>query len=319
MPASQSSAHSTNAPNRSGRIWASTFVRPFIHRLKPNGSRGTATANRDYAAGVVRDRICAFPAMDVVGRAAGGDVWPQHRRICRRVLAGVFTLEDALMLVALRGRLIQSMPPGSMLAVRMAEADVVPLLGPELALAAMNGPSQCVVSGPIEAVATLQERLTKQGVVGRPLATSHAFHSPMLEPIVDRFAAAVAGVPRKPPTIPFFSCVTGGLITASRRPTRPIGPSICGSRSAADALRSLIADGNVLLEVGPGRTLANLARQQAVASSVIVSALPRPEDDDTEVAACSRPWAGSGWLARQLTEPFDAPARRRRVAADLSV
>ena len=151
--------------------------------------------------------------------------------------------------------------------------------------------------GLVEAVAMLQERLTKQGVVGRPLATSHAFHSPMLEPIVDRFAAAVAGVPRKPPTIPFFSCVTGSLITA-KQATDPAywakhlrQPVRCN-----DALRSLIADGNVLLEVGPGRTLANLARQQTAASSVVVLALPRPEDDDTEVAALLTA-VGRLWLA----------------------
>jgi amino acid adenylation domain-containing protein len=231
-------------------------------------------------------------------------------------LADVFSLDDALMLVALRGRLVQSMPPGWMLAVRMAEADVLPLLGPELALAAVNGPSQCVVSGPADAVAALQTRLGEQEIVCRPLATSHAFHSPMLEPVLDRFAAAVAGVKRNSPTIPFLSCVSGTWIN----PEQAIDPSYWAAHlrqtvRCADALGTLAADGHVLLEVGPGRTLTNLARHQTgAAPTVVVSTLPRPEDDDTETAALLTA-VGRLWLAGVTIDwdQFHAPARRRRV------
>ena len=140
--------HSTSAPNRFGRIWASTFVRPFIHRLRPkrkprNGCGKPRLRNRRCSrSNTALARL--WISWGVRPAAMFGHSIGEYVAAC---LAGVFTLEDALMLVALRGRLIQSMPPGSMLAVRMAEADVVPLLGPELALAAMNGPSQCVVSG----------------------------------------------------------------------------------------------------------------------------------------------------------------------------
>ncbi|HXM57919.1 MAG TPA: type I polyketide synthase, partial [Candidatus Dormibacteraeota bacterium] len=92
-------------------------------------------------------------------------------------LAGVFALEDAVRLVVERGRLVQALPPGAMLAVPLPEAEVVPLLGPGLDLAAVNGPRLCVVAGEEAAVAGLSARLESEGVVGRRLHTSHAFHS----------------------------------------------------------------------------------------------------------------------------------------------
>ncbi len=231
-------------------------------------------------------------------------------------LAGVFSLDDALMLVALRGRLAQNLAPGSMLAVRLSEADVLPLLGPDLSLAAVTGPAQCVISGPTEAVAALQKRLTEQAIVCRLLATSHAFHSPMVEPILDRFAAGVAGVKRNPPAIPFLSCVSGNWI----KPEQAIDPAYWSAQlrqtvRCADALRILTADRRVLLEAGPGRTLANLARQQAAAPPLlIVSALPRPEADDAETATLLGA-VGRLWLAGVTIDwnQFHAPARRPRV------
>ncbi|HEX6291075.1 MAG TPA: type I polyketide synthase, partial [Herpetosiphonaceae bacterium] len=96
-------------------------------------------------------------------------------------LAGVFSLEDALALVAARGRLMQALPPGAMLAVPLPASDVQPWLGRDLALAAINGPAQCVVAGPTEAVAALEEQLRAQGSDVRRLPTSHAFHSAMLD------------------------------------------------------------------------------------------------------------------------------------------
>ena len=109
-------------------------------------------------------------------------------------LAGVLTLAEGTRLVAARGRLMQSLPPGAMLGVGLAEADLRPLLGPELALAAVNAPAACVVSGPEPAVAELAERLAERGVETRRLHTSHAFHSAMMEPILAPFAEVVRGV-----------------------------------------------------------------------------------------------------------------------------
>lgn len=102
-------------------------------------------------------------------------------------LAGVFSLEDALMLVAARGRLMQQMPAGSMLAVSLSEQKVIPFLNEQVSLAAVNGPATCVVSGPTEAIDALQSLLEKDGAPCRRLHTSHAFHSVMMEPMLGQF------------------------------------------------------------------------------------------------------------------------------------
>ncbi|HWI60217.1 MAG TPA: beta-ketoacyl synthase N-terminal-like domain-containing protein, partial [Symbiobacteriaceae bacterium] len=178
-------------------------------------------------------------------------------------LAGVFALEDALKLIAARGRLIQSLPPGSMLAVAAAERDVAALLPAGLSIATLNGPTATVVSGPTDLIDPFQERLEAEGLICRRLHTSHAFHSAMMEPILGAFAARVAQVKLNPPTIPFVSNVTGTWIT----PAEATSPDYWARhiRSAvrfADGLATLFADPDrALLEVGPGQTLTTLARQ----------------------------------------------------------
>ena len=103
-------------------------------------------------------------------------------------LAGVMPLESALKLVAERGRLMQSVAPGSMLAVPIAAEELVPLLAENLDLAAVNEVRQCVVSGPTPAVEELEARLASRGIEGaRRLQTSHAFHSSMMESIIPGF------------------------------------------------------------------------------------------------------------------------------------
>ncbi|MEZ4706053.1 MAG: type I polyketide synthase [Caldilineaceae bacterium] len=99
-------------------------------------------------------------------------------------LANVFSLEDALMLVTERGRLMQALPGGAMLAVRLAEAELRPLLSAELEIATINGPALCAVAGPTAAIEELQAQLEARDIVCRPLHTSHAFHSAMMEPAV---------------------------------------------------------------------------------------------------------------------------------------
>jgi acyl transferase domain-containing protein len=128
-------------------------------------------------------------------------------------LAGVFSLEDALALVAARGKMIQARPSGSMLSVSLAEAEIRPLLGDQLSLAAINAPQLCVVSGPHEAVEALQNALTAREVACRRLHTSHAFHSAMMEPILAPFTELVSQVSRHAPNIPYLSNLTGGWIT----------------------------------------------------------------------------------------------------------
>ena len=180
-------------------------------------------------------------------------------------LAGVFSLEDALTLVAKRGQMMADLPAGSMLSVRLSAVAVEPYLTPELAIAAVNGPSLCVVSGPSKPVAQLQRALEAAEIVCKPLHTSHAFHSPMMQPVVSPFAELLGHISLSPPQIPFISTVTADWITDAQA----IDPLYWASHLRATVR---FADGvqklweqpqRVLLEVGPRGTLATLARQQA--------------------------------------------------------
>lgn len=234
-------------------------------------------------------------------------------------LAGVFSLEDALKLVTIRGRMMQGMPKGDMLAVPLAEDSVLHLLHENLSLAAVNGAAQCVVSGPMEAVAELQEQLTKQRIDSRQLATSHAFHSSMMEPIVESFAEQVALVERKPPTIPYISNVTGTWVTEkeisdpsywARQLRQPV--------RFAQGLRELLKDENLaLLEVGPGQILSRLAKQSfnQSANTLVVASLP-PKDDRQAATAFQLTNLGKLWLngVSLDTSGFSAHERRSRVA-----
>jgi acyl transferase domain-containing protein len=120
-------------------------------------------------------------------------------------LAGVFSLEDAISLVAVRGKMMQQLPSGSMLAVPLSEKDLVPLLDEDLSLAAINGPTRCVVSGSSEKIEQFQQSLDRQGIQGIPLRTSHAFHSAMMEPVLEAFRERVSQVSLHPPQIPYIS------------------------------------------------------------------------------------------------------------------
>jgi acyl transferase domain-containing protein/acyl carrier protein len=124
-------------------------------------------------------------------------------------VAGVFSLADACALVVARGRLMQALPGGGvMVAVQAAEQDVTPLLSGGVDIAAVNGPAAVVLSGTADAVGAVVEKL---GVKAKPLAVSHAFHSVLMEPMLDGFRAAIAGVGFTAPLIPVLSTVTGDL------------------------------------------------------------------------------------------------------------
>ena len=178
-------------------------------------------------------------------------------------LAGVFSLEDALALVTARGQLMQQLPSGSMLAVPLSEKEVQPLLDKTLSVAAINGPSSCVVSGPTPAIEALQNQLADQGIDFRRLHTSHAFHSQMMEPILQPFIERVKQVNLEPPQIPYLSNVTGAWITAQEATS----PSYWAAHLRqtvrfAEGLQDLLTEpAQILLEVGPGWTLSKLARR----------------------------------------------------------
>ena len=129
-------------------------------------------------------------------------------------LAGVISLEDALALVALRGRMMQELPAGGMLSVRLPEAEVRKRLREPLSLAAVNSPSLCVVAGALEPLEQFERELTDAGIACRRLVTSHAFHSAMMDPLIEPLADALSKMRLSPPQIPYVSGVTGTWITA---------------------------------------------------------------------------------------------------------
>ncbi|MGC3976728.1 MAG: beta-ketoacyl synthase N-terminal-like domain-containing protein [Nitrospira sp.] len=189
-------------------------------------------------------------------------------------LSGLFSLDDALALVAMRGRLMQDMPPGGMAAVALTEGEVRPLLRAGLDLAAVNAPTQCVVSGPYGLLESFESDLAQRGIKARRLSTSHAYHSSMMEPMLDRFSAVVSGITFHEMSIPWVSNVTGTWI----RRDQAADPSywvrhLRETVRFADGARTLLERRNaVLLEVGPGRTLHALAQRH-------------PETSDTPVLA----------------------------------
>jgi acyl transferase domain-containing protein len=232
-------------------------------------------------------------------------------------LAGVFSLEDALALVAARGRLIQALPSGAMLSVGLTEADVQPFLGDEVALAAVNGPALCVLSGPSSALTAAEYQLRARGVETRQLHTSHAFHSAMLDPILGEFQALVARVAMQPPRIPYVSNLTGDWISAEQATSPAYWAQHLRQtvRFAAGLATLTRDDAPVLLEVGPGQTLGTFARQLAPSSErLVLSSLPHPHDPQSDVqtiaTALGRLWLGGvavDWAG------LHADARRQRI------
>jgi acyl transferase domain-containing protein/thioesterase domain-containing protein/SAM-dependent methyltransferase/acyl carrier protein len=228
-------------------------------------------------------------------------------------LAGVFSLEDALSLVAARGRLMQHLPPGAMLAVPLAEPEVTPLLDDNLSLAAVNGASLCVVSGATSAIDALARKLAERDLRCTRLLTSHAFHSRMMEPALTPFAEAVSKVNLSPPSLRYISSVTGAWITDAEA-TSPSywARHLRQTVRFADGLSQLLKmPGAALLEVGPGHTLATLARKHPARTSAhaVLSSLPAQGESRPDTEAVLRALGGL-WIAGA---PVDWPALHARA------
>ncbi|WP_373528142.1 amino acid adenylation domain-containing protein [Nostoc sp.] len=215
-------------------------------------------------------------------------------------LAGVFSLEDALSLVAARGQMMQQLPTGAMLSVPLSANKVKSLLGSELSVAAINQPSRCVVSGSIAAVDALQNQLAAQGIECQPLHTSHAFHSQMMEPILEPFAKRVKKVTLNPPKLPYISNLTGTWITVTQA-TNPdyYVQHLRSTVLFAQGVEKLLATPEqVLLEVGPGHTLTTLIKRHPdkAATQTVLTSVRHPQDEksDNDVLFTT---LGQLWLA----------------------
>ncbi|MDH6538703.1 type I polyketide synthase [Streptomyces sp. SPB4] len=207
-------------------------------------------------------------------------------------VAGVFSLEDAAALVAARGRLMQELPAGGvMVAVEASEAEVRDLLAgyeDRAGIAAVNGPSAVVVSGAPDAVAAVVDRLAADGRRTKALSVSHAFHSPLMDPMLDEFRKTVETVAFGAPAVPVVSTLTGHVVSAEEFCS--VDHWVRHVREAvrfADAVTSLAAEGaSTFLEIGPGGVLTAMARtalEEADADAVVVPVLRADRAEETAV------------------------------------
>lgn len=233
-------------------------------------------------------------------------------------LAGVFSIEHALAVVALRGHLMDKMQPGSMIAVPLAERDVQALLSGGLSLAALNGPQMCVISGPTPEVEKLEAVLEARKIKSRRLHTSHAFHSSMMGEAVAEFIKGLRSFPLNPPQIPFFSNLTGGWATAElvTDPTywgRHLRNTVRFSDSLAEVAK---IPELIYLEVGPGQALSTLVRQQpSRAQDQLILTSMRSAAENTNDEEFLLESLGKMWLAGVPVqwESFSAHEMRHRV------
>ncbi|MDV6287582.1 acyltransferase domain-containing protein [Streptomyces sp. UP1A-1] len=203
-------------------------------------------------------------------------------------VAGVLSLEDAAMLVAARGRLMQALPEGgAMVAVRASEAEVRAALGDrtDVGVAAVNGPASVVLSGAADSVAEVAGQFDRTVA----LRVSHAFHSPLMEPMLDEFRRVAQVLDYRPPTIPLVSTVLGAEAEAG---------DLCDPeywvRHAREAVRFhdgttalANAGATVFVEVGPDRTLTGLVQESVTGEDVLaVAPLRRERPQESELLSC---------------------------------
>ena len=236
-------------------------------------------------------------------------------------VAGVYSLEDALALIIARGGLMQALPPGGAMAALFADGPAVETLlagrfGANLSIAAYNSPENTVISGSAQTVAGALEFAAQAGVSGRALSVSHAFHSPLLEPILDQLEALAARYPAQAPRIALIDNLHGTRSTAVPTPAYWRAHSLQPVRFV-DGLRTLASMGMLdYLEIGPGSALASLAQQTlrdpAGASVRCLSSIGKEREwGQLAQTACAL------WRSGRVLDwrAFDAPFARRRVSA----
>lgn len=229
------------------------------------------------------------------------------------VMAGVMQLDDALRLVARRGRLMQAQPAGAMLSVRLDAERLASRLPPSLTLAAENAPNACVVSGEIADIETLRIALDADGIACRLLRTSHAFHSPMMDAVIEPFRAEVARVNLAAPKLPIVSTCSGKMLNEAEATSPDYwARHLRETVRFASALTTLLEShpAAVLLEVGPRATLTTLSRQiPAGRSRVAVASLADNVRDERSA------WLGAAgklWCAGAPLDIASIDGRKRK-------
>lgn len=186
--------------------------------------------------------------------------------IAAACIAGVMSLEDGLALVAARGRLMQNLPKdGTMMSLMASEASVEKAITPhahEVSIAALNGPGNIVISGRKTAIMRIAEALKAEGVRSRELSVSHAFHSPLMEPMMEEFARAIKAITFSPPRIPMISNLTGQIVGKEMASADYWVRHVREPVRFAQSVQTAVGLGvGALLEIGPKPTLLGLTEQ----------------------------------------------------------
>lgn len=202
-------------------------------------------------------------------------------------ISGVMKLEEALSIVVRRGQLMQKLPKGAMLSVALSEKEVLPLLKEGLEIAAVNGPKLCVVAGEIEAIEQLEEELMALNFQFSRLHTSHAFHSKMVEPILDEFEQVIDGIQLRPPQISYLSNLTGKYVskeevTSKEYWVRHLRETVRFNDGIEELLLMKHA---MLIEVGAGNTLATLIKRHPAKKDghTIVNTLRQVQEIENDI------------------------------------
>ncbi|NIA02531.1 MAG: acyltransferase domain-containing protein, partial [Nitrospirae bacterium] len=204
-------------------------------------------------------------------------------------LSGVLTLEEALILVASRGQLMQEMDSGKMLAVPLSEEEIKPFLEEHVSIAVVNHSKSIVLSGPSNSIDSISKNLEENGIVGRMLKTSHAFHSESVAKIIPEFREKLNQVNFKSPKIPFISNASGTWIKSSEVTSvdywiKHLRYTVQFSRGILELLSNPNA---IFIEVGPGKILCNLVKRHVTSdgNQRISSSLPtvKKNEEDREV------------------------------------
>jgi len=231
-------------------------------------------------------------------------------------LAGVFSLDDALKLVVCRGKLMQALPAGSMLAVPLGVDEIRSHLNAGLSVAAENGPGLTVVSGAEGPIGELETYLQGRGVEATRLRTSHAFHSSMMEAALEPFAKMVESVRRAAPQIPYISNVTGSWIT----PAQATDPAYWARHLRESVkfwpgVQTLInGAGGIFVEAGPGRTLGNIIKHGTTGRDVLPVPSIRTRHDNKSDQQFILSAVASMWTAGadiDWSAMFSTQSRRR--------
>ncbi|MET8682550.1 type I polyketide synthase, partial [Streptomyces sp. NPDC004647] len=207
-------------------------------------------------------------------------------------VAGVFSLEDACTLVVARAKLMRALPAGgAMVAVQATEGEVLPLLSGEVSIAAVNGPASVVVSGDEKAALKVAARLEEQSRKTSHLRVSHAFHSPLMDPMLDEFRAVVEGLSFGAPRIAVVSNLTGGVALAEELCSAEYW--VRHAREAvrfADGVRTLAEQGvTTFLELGPDGVLSAMAQESVPDGAALVPMLRKNRDEElTALTALAR-------------------------------